>query len=68
MKATLTGLPEDSKVEIRSPSFNSEKVCKMLEGFGTYKKEAEFITQFTKSLPDYNYDLVYCITDTLTPV
>uniref|UniRef100_A0A0N5AP15 N-acetyltransferase domain-containing protein n=1 Tax=Syphacia muris TaxID=451379 RepID=A0A0N5AP15_9BILA len=68
LKRLLENIEEDVTLEIRVPSVNSGRLKELLEGTGQCKKVAKFITQFTKTLPNYQYSYVYGITDTNTPV
>lgn len=64
----LNSLDNDSVIEIRVPSLNMDKLCTVVSKQAEISPQSIYIPQFTKQLPDIDYQYVYGVTDFSAPV
>ncbi|KHN83020.1 hypothetical protein Tcan_08195 [Toxocara canis] len=64
----VESVENDAVIELRSPSINSARLHQLLDNRATLNNYSKYITQYTKSIPECNYEPVYAITDTSIPV
>uniref|UniRef100_A0A183VFD2 N-acetyltransferase domain-containing protein n=1 Tax=Toxocara canis TaxID=6265 RepID=A0A183VFD2_TOXCA len=64
----VESVENDAVIELRSPSINSARLHQLLDNRATLNNYSKYITQYTKSVPECNYEPVYAITDTSIPV
>lgn len=64
----LDELEHSDCVEIRTPSLNVEKLQQAVGSRAKIKHKGEYIPQYTKGVPDFEYQLVYSITDFSAPI
>uniref|UniRef100_A0A0M3ISQ8 N-acetyltransferase domain-containing protein n=1 Tax=Ascaris lumbricoides TaxID=6252 RepID=A0A0M3ISQ8_ASCLU len=57
-------IENDAIIEIRSPSINSNRLYRLLDHRATLNSYSKYITQYTKQVPNCDYEPIYAISDT----